>query len=887
MKNILYTRLIRPKSKRVINRNKNLQNKLNDISENKLTVVKGGAAVGKSTIISNYIGDNDNYMWLSLDENSDDLSYFWTYVLYGLKTNIEDLNLYIDMINPLVKREDIFELISSLINELIDEKELFIVLDDFHYIEDQFLLETIEYFIANSSENVHVVLISRYDIKLYLGNILMKGGAAYINSEDFSLTLEETEEFIKNINNKIISEEEIKEIYSITEGWIGAIKLLLTVLGSNKTIKNIPKESKLFIDYMNNEIISSLSQEEIDFLVKTSPLNYVNPSIYKDIDNKDGFEIIDNLIEKNMLIITMDEDKKIFRYHNILRQHLRQLFDKYETGIKNEIINNLTSYLIDDKNYDEAVRLLINYHKYDEALKIIENNAHNIVSTKILNEFPVEYYNKSIDLAFISGFFSYLNLDYERCNTIINSIDYDEGNKVGNSLKLLGLILNNSYIEECYFDFPKEIDINLNILTKIIYYILASWALGFAGECTKSFEMMDLIKKFNKELNNSYVDLMYKYSKVSLLENMGKLNECLNVYKELNEDVNKKNYKSSFSIFRTVGLPGVYIKKLMDKEAEELLLEAQKKIKEFKGRAAFNSVELSIDYNLAEVKYIQGNIDECESLLNHMDKGNEENYSHITILALKIRLLFFENKIKTEEYNEFIEIYKKNYERSSYSEILGISYGMVLFEKGQYEESLNEFDKIAFVSRKNGIGYLLVYSLVWKVILLNKLESDSTQVCLNKLEPDNTKVCLNKREPDNTKRYLNKLEPNNTRECLNILKEVIFYSRDEDILLPYYKVRKYLKDIIQKFKTQLLEDPDNKEFMQKLIELMGIKDENEVLSPREIEVLQALIDGLSNKEIGEKLFISISTVKTHVINIYSKLGVKNRVEAVNEGRKII
>ena len=77
---------------------------------------------------------------------------------------------------------------------------------------------------------------------------------------------------------------------------------------------------------MNNEIISSLSQEEIDFLVKTSPLNYVNPSIYKDIDNKDGFEIIDNLIEKNILIITIDEDKKIFRYHNILRQHLIEAF---------------------------------------------------------------------------------------------------------------------------------------------------------------------------------------------------------------------------------------------------------------------------------------------------------------------------------------------------------------------------------------------------------------------------------------------------------------------------------------------------------------------------------------------------------------------------------
>jgi LuxR family maltose regulon positive regulatory protein len=87
--------------------------------------------------------------------------------------------------------------------------------------------------------------------------------------------------------------------------------------------------------------------------------------------------------------------------------------------------------------------------------------------------------------------------------------------------------------------------------------------------------------------------------------------------------------------------------------------------------------------------------------------------------------------------------------------------------------------------------------------------------------------------------------------------------------------------------AELLKDKDNKEFIKRLCEIMDMKEENDVLSSREIEVLQALVDGLTNKEIGEKLFISISTVKTHIINIYSKLGVKNRVEAVNEGRKII
>jgi DNA-binding CsgD family transcriptional regulator len=50
------------------------------------------------------------------------------------------------------------------------------------------------------------------------------------------------------------------------------------------------------------------------------------------------------------------------------------------------------------------------------------------------------------------------------------------------------------------------------------------------------------------------------------------------------------------------------------------------------------------------------------------------------------------------------------------------------------------------------------------------------------------------------------------------------------------------------------------------------------ISPREKEVVRLVLEGRSNQEIGEKLFISLSTVKTHISNIYLKLGVKNRIE---------
>jgi DNA-binding NarL/FixJ family response regulator len=53
----------------------------------------------------------------------------------------------------------------------------------------------------------------------------------------------------------------------------------------------------------------------------------------------------------------------------------------------------------------------------------------------------------------------------------------------------------------------------------------------------------------------------------------------------------------------------------------------------------------------------------------------------------------------------------------------------------------------------------------------------------------------------------------------------------------------------------------------------------EALSPRELEVLALVADGLSNREIGDRLFVTEQTAKFHVANIFRKLGVKNRTEA--------
>lgn len=76
-----------------------------------------------------------------------------------------------------------------------------------------------------------------------------------------------------------------------------------------------------------------------------------------------------------------------------------------------------------------------------------------------------------------------------------------------------------------------------------------------------------------------------------------------------------------------------------------------------------------------------------------------------------------------------------------------------------------------------------------------------------------------------------------------------------------------------------IENPENIEINEKEILNLGI-------SKRELDVLNLMAKGLSNEEIADKLFISLNTVKTHSSNIFLKLDVKRRTQAVDKAKRL-
>lgn len=181
-----------------------------------------------------------------------------------------------------------------------------------------------------------------------------------------------------------------------------------------------------------------------------------------------------------------------------------------------------------------------------------------------------------------------------------------------------------------------------------------------------------------------------------------------------------------------------------------------------------------------------------------------------------------------------------------------IFYDLCNMEMGKCRKMLNFIDDILKVTRKNRMKIQLIYGILLKVIILDK------EFIVNK------------------------------REILNLIREAIYYSFENKIAAPFIFEGERIDNLISLLLSERSKDLSvkEKEFISNSLKINSENKNQELLTNREVEVMVELSKGFSNKEIAEKLCISLATVKTHVINIYSKLQVSSRVAAVEKARNI-
>lgn len=849
---LLSTKLIMPRPRRDYIVRRTLFEKLKHCSEMSVVFVKGATGMGKTTLLSSFVVETGlkNTAWLSLDEGNNGLFSFWRYFAAAAGSLVG--NLEFDPVpGPIFELREPKNNLVFLINRLCGNTDYYIVLDDFHCITDPALIDSLEFFLQSMPENLHLFLLSREDPPVYLGALAVSGRLLYLSGEDMKLSQEESMQFLKTTMKLRSDNAELEKISSFAEGWVGGLQL--AAAGGEFSGELLKNGGGFAAEYLTREVFGKLSPEEQSFLIHTGILPWFDADICSALfESLDYASMLENLLNKNLFLICIDEKKGIYRYHNILGEYLKQRFSELTADEQNDILHRAAAAFEAHRSFDEAVPLLLLAKDYDRAMEDLTEMGTDSIVGEYLGRIPNERLAQNLDLATREliyhvdcGNFSAFKVlcgvmldewaDTPFCLYLRYAQDVFDTHRVSNELPLeapLSLIR----------------DYNLRPETAALILLGCSSLMIMNREYEKAEHYADQALELAK--NSSSI---YYYSmgcKAQLAEETGRLNDGMEIYETIEEKMttDKASFMRQYD-FR-IGIIGIYLKRMELADAKKYLDRARAMISG--SSIPENLISYSFDYNLAEYDMLSGNEGLGEEMIRQVIGSNEtQNWADRLLIELAAA-----GRIGAAHQEQILSEYKIYLAHSAKpSPAFELLCARLYFQNGETEKAEKITETVIAFSRENQNRLRLVEA----DLLLIRMTVGSS--------------------------------PADRRRRNNLLREAVYYSWENRILQPFYVDRDILEPLWKDFGVSMADKLRQEERLfvrdaMRICSQNGQTEEKEILSSRELEVLVELATGETNPQIAESLCISLSTVKTHVLSIYRKLGVSSRTNAIQEARRL-
>ncbi len=827
-----------------------LHKKLEEILQYKVTMVKGAAGSGKTTLLTSYIREKGltSFKWITLDEDNNNLFSFWHYFLEAVKGFLgESRDDILSSFKAAFHRADMDPLLTLLVNQLDIQEEIVVILDDFQKIRDASLIQTIEFFIKYASDNLHLVLLTREETALYTGDLAMSGKLQQIDEDDLKLSEAEAMNFLKKTLQVELDDAVLRRICLMAEGWMGGIQLVaLASAGKNQLIRDIKVLSKPMVDYLSREILDSLEKDEREFLIKTSVLNYFSEEICsRFLGTANCGKLIAGLMNKNLFIIQVDEEQGIYRYHAIFSEFLRHQFSVLEQEEKVNLHRKASEVFEAVGDLEESIRHLFQIGRYKEAMIAISKMEQGPVGWALLSCIPMEYIKEDRDLAYQRFFYHYCNMEWDQCKNLLEAAK----DKIERDISWKALKFAKAFI----YDVDLEIDVlsmdeietmQFSDTTKAIIYIKTATLLHIQDRNREALNFIDKAAVLENKLNNPYIQYFIASMRSQVKEDLGDLLECEALYRETLALIDKYAFLSPLAENYCIGITGIYLKRMELDKAEKSLQEAA----EHTGKSILNT-DIAYLYNMMELKVLKGEKEEALGIIKKI-MDTFAGYKLVYASGM-IKYMMYLGHLDRQLLDELVSSYESTDNRYTRFDDR-LMYAWTLDLRGQKKEALERMDEVLQTTRKTKTKYKLVEAILLKIRMLG----DAFDL--------------------------------HRREICNLWREAIYYSHADKILSPYMLAGEQTVKTLAAVQEEIWNSLSLKEkdFLAVVLNRFNKNTKSELLSEREIEVLCQLATGASNKEIGQRLCISVSTVKTHIINIYSKLQVGGRVEAVEQARKL-
>ena len=362
--------------------------KINESLLCKLTLISAPAGFGKTTLVSDWVaGCGQPVAWLSLDKGDNDPARFLIYLIVALQTINTEIGtgLLVALRSPQPPPPDM--ILTTLLNEITTFPNNFnLVLDDYHMIESKVVDSALTFLIEHLPPQMHLIIATREDPHLPLARLRARGQSIELRAADLRFTPAEAAEFLNQVIGLNLTEENITALESRTEGWIAGLQLaslaMQTLQGRQDTssfIESFTGSHHFVLDYLIEEVLQQQSEIVLTFLLSTSILERMCGSLCETVlgnPSVNGQEILEYLEHANLFIVPLDNERRWYRYHHLFAELLRQRLQLSLTP-KNEV-KSLSEYHIRASQWFEDNGLELEAFRHATVADDVERVEHII-----------------------------------------------------------------------------------------------------------------------------------------------------------------------------------------------------------------------------------------------------------------------------------------------------------------------------------------------------------------------------------------------------------------------------------------------------------------------------------------------------------------------------
>jgi LuxR family maltose regulon positive regulatory protein len=806
-------------------------------------------------------------------------------------------------------------ILTALINEIAALPEhpaagsgqgIALVLDDYHLIQDQSIHDALTFLLEHlppPERGLHLVIATREDPHLPLARLRARGQLTELRATDLRFTLSETATFLNQVMGLNLSADEVAALETRTEGWIAGLQLAALALQGtisrqgqkevSRRVKSFRGSHRFVLDYLVEEVLEQQSKSAQTFLLKTSILNRLTGSLCDALTGQDnGQATLETLERANLFIIPLDEERRWYRYHHLFAELLQQRLEFNHPTVINDLHAKAAIWYETNGDLSEAIHHVLAMDDVQTATRLIEKGALEALRQselrfilKWVDRLPGTALESSPSLFIyhawalvLTGQVKSLSSRLEQTAWLLNAIDeYDETLKK----EMLGYIAGLKAILALWqrdlasgIDFAHQALENLPDDNWIRGYCAIVMGSSFSGNGSLDAARDAYAESYSigKAAGNKMLAVSGVCNLAYTVELSGHLQQAKNLLQDSFQLAEQDGQVLPVAGYVHVDLArALYELNDLDAASQHLKQGIELCQRLVDGRAEKIGHCLMARVHLARAKYTDtlDSIRKAAAADPSPDtpfdlRGGE--YPQIRLWLKRKRLTDLETWLMESGVNiDDVSYFKVKLNHTMHARAL-IALGREHPDGTYLKDALNLLEELLELADKNGWG-----SKVIEILALQALACQAggdTGRAMTALE-----------------RALTLAEPE------GYIRTFVDEGRPMSRLLCQAAARGMMPDYTAKL-LAAFEDTtnDQRRTTGTASSSLGIRHSSpalvEPLSECELEVLQLIAEGMTNREIAARLYLALNTVKAHTRNIYGKLDVHSRTQAVARSQKL-